>query len=86
MLARRREKPPLTVVDNYKRWEKLQAEMGQTVLKLMAHPECTLEQLWLVKMQYSERQQQFIEMKQQLRDLFPHYGEGVFGKPYPWNN
>ena len=82
MLGKRKEKPPLTVVHNYKKWAQLQAEMGQTVLKFAAHPDCTLQQLWLVKMQYSERQQQFNEMRKQLRTMYWDCGPW---ERYPWN-
>lgn len=80
---RQKGKPPLTVVNNYKKWAQLQAELGQTVLKFAAHPDCTLQQLWLVKMQYAESCNSFNEMRKQLRDM---YWDGSFyDQKYPWN-
>jgi hypothetical protein len=64
--------------------EALHKEMGRTVLKLMAHPESTLEQLWGVRLQYAERQEQLSEMRQQLRK---HFKDGSYlSERYPWNN
>ena len=84
MLAiRQRTKPPKEVVENDKRWAKLQDEMGQTVLELMRHPSATLEQLWAVRLQYADNCESFNDMRKQLRGLFKN-GNYSF-EVYPWN-
>ena len=85
MLAiRQRTKPPKELVENYKRWAKLNAEMGDTVLELMRHPEATLEQLWAVRLRYADNYEAFNDMRKQLRTMF---WDGVYyDEKYPWNN
>lgn len=83
MLGRRKGPPPKEVVENYKRWEKLHAEMGRTILKLMGHPDATLEQLWSIRLRYADECESFNGMRKRLRELFK---DGVYyTEKYPWN-
>lgn len=85
MLAvKQRTPPPKWLVENYKKWEALNDEMGRTVLKFMAHPDATLEQLWAVRLKYADNYAEFNDMRKQLRTMF---WDGRFSfERYPWNN
>jgi len=78
-----KKKPPKELVENYKRWEKLNNDMGNTVLEMMRHPDATLEQLWALRLQYADSYAEFNDMRRQLRTMF---WDGVYyTEKYPWN-
>jgi uncharacterized FlgJ-related protein len=84
MLGKQKGKPPKDVVENYKRWAKLQDDMGQTILELMRHPNATLEQLWAARLQYADNHAEFNDMRKQLRKMY--WDGGSYFEKYPWNN
>jgi hypothetical protein len=83
MLVRQKGTPPKGLVENYKEWSELQGKLGQTVLKLMRHPDSTLEQLWGLRLTYADDCESFNEMRKQLRTMYWN-GSGYMEK-YPWN-
>lgn len=83
MLGKQYTKPPKELVENYKRWAKLNAEMGDTVLKVMRHPQATLEQLWAIRLQYADNYETFNDMRKQLRTMF--WDGSYYDEKYPWN-
>ena len=83
MLGKQKTKPPKELVENYKRWAKLNAEMGDTVLEVMRHPQATLEQLWALRLQYADNYETFNDMRKQLRTMF--WDGNYYDEKYPWN-
>jgi hypothetical protein len=84
MLVKQKDKPPKELVENYKRWAKLNADMGNTVLEMMRHPDATLEQLWALRLRYADNYAEFNDMRTQLRKMY--WDGSYFSEKYPWNN
>jgi hypothetical protein len=82
-IVRQRTKPPKDVVENYKRWAKANADMGNTILELMRHPDATLEQLWAARLQYADNYAEFNDMRKQLRTMY--WDGSWYTEKYPWN-
>jgi hypothetical protein len=77
------KKPPKELVANWKRMEALHKDMGHTILELMAHPNATLEQLWLARLQYADN---IAELKDMRATLRKHFKDGPYlSEKYPWN-
>lgn len=76
------KQPSEQVLATYKEMHANYVNMGNTVLKLVRHPEATQEQLWEIHTKYSDVYKSLFEARQKLREIYPR---SPLWRDYPWN-